>query len=196
MLAATPGATTAVVVRNTLARGSRAGFAAAAGAATGNTVQAIVAAVGIAVVLNRWPLAAAVVRAGGAAFLMWLGLRSLWRATAFGTAVRGPGRDAANTGRGAATGFRQGLMVNLLNPAITSFYVAVVPSFMPAGGGAWHYSALVAAHVVIAFMCHVCWAVAFDRLRRHATRPAVERGLEAATGLILVALAIKVMASA
>lgn len=193
MLAVTPGATTAVVVRNTLARGARAGFAAAAGAATGNTLQAIVAVIGVAVVLNQWPLAAAAVRAAGAAFLMWLGLKSLWRATAFGAA----GRDAAPApGGGAAAGFRQGLMVNLLNPAITTFYVAVVPSFVPAGAGAWHYAALAAAHVAIAFVCHSCWTVAFDRLRRHAERPAVARGLEAATGLVLVALAIKVMASA
>lgn len=191
MLAVAPGATTAVVVRNTLARGARAGLAAAAGAATGNTVQAIVAAVGIAVVLDGSPLAAAVVRAAGAAFLMWLGLRSLWRATAFSAR----GVEAA-PGGGAATGFRQGLMVNLLNPAITSFYVAVVPSFVPAGAGSWHYAALAAAHVAIAFVCHAGWTVAFDRLRRHAERPAVARGLEAATGLILVALAIKVMASA
>ena len=193
MLAVTPGATTAVVVRNTLARGARAGFAAAAGAATGNTIQAIVAVIGIAVVLQRWPLAAAAVRAGGAAFLMWLGLRSLWRATAFGATAHAA--TPAPHG-GAATGFRQGLMVNLLNPAITSFYVAVVPSFVPAGAGSWHYAALAGAHVAIAFVCHACWTVAFDRLRRHAERPAVARGLEAATGLILVALAIKVMASA
>jgi threonine/homoserine/homoserine lactone efflux protein len=193
VLAATPGATTAVVVRNTLARGARAGFAAAAGAAAGNTVQAMVAAIGVAVVMTRWPLAAALVRAGGAAFLMWLGVKSLWRATAFGSGAR---VVTAEPHGGAATGFRQGLMVNLLNPAITSFYVAVVPSFMPAGAGVWHYAALAAAHVAIAFVCHSCWTLAFDRLRRHAERPAVARGLEAATGLILVALAIQVIASA
>ena len=193
MLAVTPGATTAVVVRNTLARGARAGVAAAAGAATGNTVQAIVAGIGVAVVLHRWPLAAAVVRAAGAAFLMWLGLKSLWRATAFSADAA---RVVPPAGGGAATGFRQGLMVNLLNPAITSFYIAVVPSFVPAGAGSWHYAALAAAHVAIAFVCHSGWTLAFDRLRRHAERPAVARGLEAATGLILVALAIKVMASA
>lgn len=180
-------------MRNTLARGARAGFAAAAGAATGNTIQAAVAIVGLAVVLARWPLAAAIVRAGGAAFLMWLGMKSLWRATAFGASAR---PIEAGSGGGAATGFRQGLMVNLLNPAITSFYVAVVPSFVPAGAGSWHYAALAAAHVGIAFACHSTWTIAFDRLRRHVERPAVARGLEAATGLILIALAIKVMASA
>ena len=193
MLAATPGATTAVVVRNTIDRGARAGIAAATGASVGNTIQAIVAAVGLAVVLVRWPMLAFAIRAAGAAFLMWLGLRSLWRASAF-PAVTRP-RTLRLPGGPVGTGFRQGLMVNLLNPAITSFYVAVVPSFVPAGAPAWYYAALSAAHVGIAFACHACWTVAFVRLRQQMERPWFARGMEAATGLILVALGIKVMAA-
>ena len=194
MLAVTPGATTAVVVRNTIERGARAGVAAALGASAGNTIQAGIAVVGLAVVLERWPLAAIFIRAAGAAFLMWLGLRSLWRASAF-PAVARP-RQPRLPGGTAGTGFRQGLMVNLLNPAITSFYVAVIPSFVPPGAPTWYYSALAAAHIGIALVCHSCWTLAFDRLRKQMERPWFARGMEAATGLILVALAIQVMASA
>jgi threonine/homoserine/homoserine lactone efflux protein len=194
VLAVTPGATTAVVVRNTIERGARAGVAAALGASAGNTIQAAVAAVGLAVVLVRWPMAAFVIRAAGAAFLMWLGLRSLWRASAY-PAVARP-RKPRLPGGTVGTGFRQGLMVNLLNPAITSFYVAVVPSFVPPGAPWWYYSALASAHIGIAFACHACWTLAFDRLRSRMERPWFARGMEAVTGLILVALAINVMASA
>lgn len=177
-------------MRNTIARGTRAGFAAAVGAATGNTAQAVVAAVGIAVVLERWPIAASAVRIAGAAFLLWLGAKSLWRASAFTGSL---GASAPQAGGSTASGFRQGLFVNLLNPAITSFYVAAVPAFVPAGAPAWYYGALAAAHVGIAFGCHACWAIAFGRLRAAASRPWIARGLEAATGLALVALALAVL---
>ena len=177
-------------MRNTIARGTRAGFAAAAGAATANTTQAVVAAVGIAVVLQRWPLAAGAVRIGGAAFLLWLGAKSLWRAAAFTGSL---GTSAPQAGGSTASGFRQGLFVNLLNPAITSFYVAVVPAFVPPDAPPWYYGALAAAHVGIAFGCHAGWALAFGRLRAAASRPWIARGLEAATGLVLIGLALAVL---
>ena len=153
-------------------------------------MQAIVAAVGVAMVLERFPLAAAGVRAAGAAFLLWLGAKSLWRAAAYTGSL---GTSAPQAGGSTASGFRQGLFVNLLNPAITSFYVAVVPAFIPAGAPDWYFAALAAAHVVIAFGCHSCWAIAFGRLRDAASRPWVARGLEAATGLVLVGLALAVL---
>lgn len=193
LLAVTPGATTAVVVRNTLARGSAGGIGAAAGAATGNTIQALIAGLGVAVIFTRWPAAALVLRFAGAAFLIWLGLTSLWRAVRDG---RGASLADSGTTRSATSAYRQGLTVNLLNPAITSFYLVVLPSFIPTGAPSWYFAFLAAAHVVIAFICHMTWMMAFERLRRGAARPGLIRGLEVATGVVLIALAIKVMTSA
>ena len=80
VLVATPGATTAVVVRNTLAGGRRAGMAAALGAAIGNTTHAVAAGLGLAVLVARWPDALTAIRIAGGVYLGWLGLRSLARA--------------------------------------------------------------------------------------------------------------------
>ncbi|HEX6323516.1 MAG TPA: LysE family translocator [Vicinamibacterales bacterium] len=191
-MAVTPGATTAVVVRNTLARGKRGGLAAAAGAAAGNTVQAAVAGLGVAVLLARWPAAAMAIRLCGGAYLLWLGAVSLRRAM-----WEAPLPDVRNAAAPAAgKSFRQGLTVNLLNPAITSFYVGVLPAFMPAGAGRAYYAFLAAAHITIAFGCHAAWTLAFDRLRRHAERPQVRRALDALAGIVLIALAVQVLLAA
>jgi threonine/homoserine/homoserine lactone efflux protein len=101
-----------------------------------------------------------------------------------------------NREKSTGKGYRQGLTVNLLNPAITTFYLIVLPSFIPPAAPRWYYAMLAAAHVVIAFGCHTAWALAFDRLRRGAERPGLTRGLEVVTGLVLMALAIQVMARA
>src|SRR6186997_2792141 len=76
-LVATPGASTAVVLRNSRAGGVRSGVATAIGANTGSVCYGLVTAFGIAVALQRWPMVWLVLRAGGTAYLAWLGLRSL-----------------------------------------------------------------------------------------------------------------------
>jgi threonine/homoserine/homoserine lactone efflux protein len=197
LLAATPGATTAVVVRNTLAGGRGAGFAAAAGAALGNTSQATAAGLGVAVLISRFPAALVALRVLGAAYLAWLGVSSIWRVasrreSAFSVLAAG----AAVSAEERRASFRQGLTVNLLNPAISTFYLVVVPSFLPTGAPAWHYAVLAALHIAIAFTCHGAWAMAFDRLREWFRVPAARRALEAATGVALLGLAARVLSHA
>lgn len=185
----TPGATTAVVVRNTMASGARGGFAAAAGAATGNLLQAVVAGVGVAVVFAAWPIAATVLRLAGGFFLIWLGLKSLTRHSSR-LNIPGPGPGAPLARHRT---YREGLLLNLMNPAITIFYTAVVPSFMPPAAPRGYYAWLATAHVAIAFACHACWVVAFSVLRRHAEHPAARRLLDLTTGLVLIGVGAQVL---
>lgn len=193
ILAATPGSTTAVVVRNTLAGGRGAGLAAAAGAALGNTSQATAAALGLAVILARFPSAMLVLRIAGGFYLAWLGICSLWRVIRRHESGRQVLSASDDGGRRAHyTSFRQGLTVNLLNPAISTFYLVVVPSFVPPGASRWSYAILASMHVAIAFTCHGVWAMAFDRLRAFFRAPAARRSLEAATGAALLGLAARV----
>jgi threonine/homoserine/homoserine lactone efflux protein len=194
-LVVTPGATTAVIVDRTLAGGRAGGLAAALGAAVGNSTHAAAAGLGVAWLLARSPVALDVIRIGGAAFLAWLGIRTLlgvararWRMPRRGGRPDEP--HAASTSAVAA--FRAGVLVNLLNPPIIVFYLSIVPGFVPAGA-TWRYTLLLSAiHVTMAFALHVVWAVAFGRLRRWVATPGRLGALSTLTGLALVALAIRV----
>ena len=101
---------------------------------------------------------------------------------------------AAALGAERTRSFRQGLTVNILNPVIATFYLVVVPSFLPAGAPPWYFAALAAIHVSLAFMCHGVWVFAFDRVRHFFHRPAARRTLEAISGIALVGLALRVLA--
>jgi threonine/homoserine/homoserine lactone efflux protein len=195
VLVITPGSTTAVVVRNTLEGGRRAGYLTALGAALANTTIAIACALGLRVLISVWPGSLQAIRIGGAAFLAWLGISSLMRAVRFadGGLKLSTDPDAAAPRAHAGAYVGDGLGINLLSPVIISFYLSVVPTFIPAGASRFYYSALAATHVTLAFLCHSIWATGLDAMRRWFVAPWTRRTLQAATGLALIGLAIRVL---
>lgn len=195
VLVVTPGSTTAVVVRNTLEGGRRAGYATAFGAALANATIAIACGLGLSVLLAYWPSSIDAIRIGGAVFLAWLGAASLlraWQKPDGGIRLSlDPGE--ARTRLHAAAYVGDGLVINLLSPIIISFYLSVVPSFIPAGASRLYYSMLAASHVTMAFLCHSMWATGLDAMRRWFVAPWTRRALQAGTGLALLALAARVI---
>ena len=195
ILVVTPGSTTAVVVRNTLEGGRRAGYVTALGAATGSVVIAVGCALGLSMLLAAWPGSLDAIRIGGAVFLAWLGAMSLYRAW---TKTDGGIRLALDPGAGPARShagayFADGLTVHLLSPVLISYYLSVVPSFVPANASRLYYSGLAATHVSLALAGHAMWATALDFMRRWFVRPSRRKALQAASGLALIALAIRIL---
>lgn len=192
VLVVTPGSTTAVVVRNTLEGGRRAGYFTALGAALANTSIAIACGLGLSVLLEVWPGSLDVIRIAGALFLATLGAMSLYRAFRFddGGIKLTVDPNAAPARSHAAAYVGDGLGINILSPVIISFYLSVVPGFIPAGASRFYYSGLAATHVGLAVACHSAWATGLDALRRFFVAPWTRRALQAGTGLALIGLAI------
>ncbi len=198
-----PGASTAVVLRNSIAGGVRAGVLTAIGVNAGSVCYGFLSAFGVALALQQWPGAWTVLRGAGVVYLTWLGVQSLVRATTGADApcspsVR-PGRATAPAAgaparaalRNPGAHIREGFMTNALNPAIASFYFAVVPQFVPRGAPVVRgVLLLTAVHVTLAATWHVVWASAGGTLAETlgASRP--RRILECITGLALLALAV------
>jgi len=197
LLVVTPGSATAVVVRNVLDGGRRQGMAAAVGAAAGNTTYALLSALGLAAVFARSPGAFLLLRIVGTTYLAFLGVRSLWvawrgRPAVLPGALEGSGTHGA--AQGVRSGVSQGLANNLVNPAIATFYLAVVPSFMNgAPTASVRYALFATIHVLMAFAYHSTWVMGLHAMRAFWSKPRARRGLETLTGLALLALAAKVV---
>jgi threonine/homoserine/homoserine lactone efflux protein len=189
VLVVTPGVTTAVVLRNTVEGGWQFGVATAAGAAVANSTHALAAGLGLALLFQRWPDGLAMLRWSGAAYLAWLGVSTLRRSLRARPQV--DARVPVAGGRGLHSSLRQGLVVNLLNPAIIVFYLVVVPMFVPSGAGLLAFAVLAAIHVAMAFACHLSWAFLFSRLRGLARNAGPLRVLEAGTAAALLYLAVR-----
>lgn len=192
LLVVTPGSSTAMVIRHTLTGGRTAGLATAAGIAIANAAWAVAAGFGITAILARAPVVFTAIRFGGVAYLAYLGLRALTRALVPGATTVFTDRDRATTSANLSSAFRDGLAVNLLNPPIATFYLVVVPSFMPAPS-AGRFALLASIHVTMAFICHAAWATGFDALRGIWTRPAARRSVDAVVGIALLALAMRML---
>ena len=182
-------------MRNTLEGGRRAGYVTALGAAMANSTIAIACGLGLSVLLAIWPDSLDAIRVGGALFLAWLGASSLWRAwsRADGGITLSLDAPALPSRSHAGAYFADGLTINLLSPVIISYYLSVVPSFIPAGASRLYYSGLAATHVSLAVVCHAMWATGLDAMRRWFVRPWRRRMLQAATGVALIALGIKLI---
>src|SRR5206468_6147076 len=124
----TPGQDTALTIRNTLLGGRRSGLATAAGVSSGQAIWTLATSAGLAVILvASGPLFLAV-RLAGAAYLIYLGVRSLIKAIS-----RSPAYDAAAHGAAARlaprTAFWQGLPTTLSTPRLVASFISLLPPF-------------------------------------------------------------------
>jgi RhtB (resistance to homoserine/threonine) family protein len=184
-----PGPDTAVLTKNALVGGRRGGVFTAFGVVTGLAVWTFAAALGIAALLSASAVAFNVLKIAGAVYLLWLGLQLLRERGAL-AAERANGRPAPRrVGRRA---FRQGLFSNLGNPKIAVFFTSFLPQFVGDEG-----SALASLLVLGAVFCALglVWLVAYGIAVGHGAgmlrRPAVRRALDRVTGVVLIALGIR-----
>jgi threonine/homoserine/homoserine lactone efflux protein len=188
-LVLTPGASTAIVLRNSLTGGVGGGIATAIGTNLGSLCYGLLSAYGLALALRRWPSAWEVLRVGGAAYLAWLGVRSIRRALQRESTSTAKVVNGGSRGRVAQA--LEGFAVNALNPAIATFYLVILPQFIPPDAPAVR-SALIltAVHVALAGSWHLTWAAAGGTLARSLTRGIARRALDACTAVALLSLAI------
>lgn len=188
LLMLTPGPDMLFVLASGIRSGSRAGFVAAVGVAVGETVHLLAAAAGLAALFRAAPLLYELVRFAGAAYLLWLGVRSL-RARGGPHAAQGRG-GAASTRRA----FWRGLITNVLNPKMALFTVALLPQFVDPSRGQ------VPAQFLVLGACFVALEIVVDGTvglsaggvrRVLARRPRAARGLDVASGSVFVGLAAK-----
>jgi threonine/homoserine/homoserine lactone efflux protein len=181
----TPGPDTALLIRNALTGGRRAGYLTALGVAAGQATWALAASLGLAALLAASEPAFHALRLAGAGYLVYLGV------TALRAAWRGDALHARPT-RSHGSPFRQGLLSNLANPKMAVFFTSLLPQF---GGTSFAASlglGLVFALLTLAWLSAygIAVAKAGDLLRRTPIR----RALDAVTGVVLVALGLRVAA--
>ena len=175
-----PGPAMLISVRTTLTQGRAAGIAVGLGLGTMAAVWTALALLGLDSVFRVFPWAYAIMKIGGAAYLIWIAYAT-WK----GAHV--PLTEAAPAARGRA--FRTGFLVNLGNPKSVLFAAAVLVVVFPQG---LSFGEVILNHLSIELIAYTsfAWLMA---------RPAVSRGylrakpvLDRITASVLGALGLRI----
>lgn len=118
-----PGPAMLFVISNGLTRGPKASIAAALGTTTGVSFHLFCAAFGLAVILKTSAIAFAVVKFAGAAYLIYLAIKTLVSKEQIVNDLT----DKEKTGNSI---FWQGIFINILNPKLSIFFLAFLPQFI------------------------------------------------------------------
>lgn len=150
-----PGPAVLYIVAQSVGQGRRAGLVSASGVASGGLVHVVGASVGLSGLLLSSATLFSAVKFAGAGYLIYLGTRRLLgrdaSVLAAPTAVRSPRQL-----------YRDGAVVNILNPKTALFFYAFLPQFLDPGRGSVALQALVLGglFVAIALISDSMWALA------------------------------------
>jgi threonine/homoserine/homoserine lactone efflux protein len=191
LLAVTPGPGIFYVAARSLAGGRGEGLASSFGTGLGGLVHVLAGALGVsALVLASAELFTAL-KLAGAAYLVWLGIRTVAAARREAGAARLGAAPAPPMGPRRA--FREGAVVEALNPKTAAFFLAFIPQFVDAAGGsvALQFLFLGAISVLLNTLADIAVALAASRIRQGAAaRPALVRRLREGSGAAMVALGV------
>ncbi|MBB6250475.1 LysE family translocator [Nitrospirillum iridis] len=187
VLAFAPGPDNLFVLTLSAARGWRAGVAVTLGLCSGLVVHTTAVALGVAVIFQRSDLAFTLLKAAGAAYLVYLAYKA-FRAPpeALGGAKAGADRPMALYGRG--------IVMNVTNPKVAIFFLAFLPQFASPERGSVTVQIFLlgAVFAAVALVCFSLVAILAGGLNRWLARSGkAQIILNRIAGIVFVGLAIK-----
>jgi threonine/homoserine/homoserine lactone efflux protein len=181
-----PGPAVLYIVTRSIHQGKRAGLVSLLGIHTGTLVHITAASAGLSALLVSSASAFTAVKLAGAAYLIGLGLWTLFSKTADADVVLGGERRLRRV-------YGQGVVVNVLNPKTALFFLAFLPQFVdPHRGHATLQIALLGlTFAALGLVTDSLWAIgagaAGDVLRRSRRFARVQRYV---SGSVFVGLGV------
>ncbi|CAA9576896.1 MAG: RhtB family transporter [uncultured Thermomicrobiales bacterium] len=186
IIVATPGTGVLYTLAAGLARGARASVVAAVGCTLGIVPHVAAAITGLAALLHTSALAFQTIKYLGVAYLLymaWSTLRDRGALTVEETAPRSASRVIAS-----------GILINILNPKLSIFFVAFLPQFVSTDepGAVWRMSELSAVFMLLTFVVFAGYGVLAAAVRDHiVTRPRMMTWMRRAFAGSFVALSAR-----
>lgn len=187
-IAISPGPGIFYVAARTLAGGRSEGLASSFGTGLGGLVHVAAGAVGVSALVMASAEAFTLLKLAGAVYLVWLGIKAIREA-------RRP-FEATPVTTGTARAFREGILVEALNPKTAAFFLAFLPQFVdPSAGPVWLQFLLMGLiSVTLNTAVDVVVALLASRARSIAVgRPALLRRLRTAAGGLIATLGLALL---
>jgi threonine/homoserine/homoserine lactone efflux protein len=191
LLIVTPGPDTALVTRNALLAGRRAASFTTFGIGAGSIIWALASVFGIAVLLEDSVVAFSVFKFAGAAYLGYLGLRSLIASFRVSKQVSATTPASQTTRLGERVAFRQGLLSNLLNPKAGAIFATTLPQFINPGDSHTRLLLMLLAYEAILLMWLHLYGYLVSRAGQSRFGTRIRAMLQGVTGVVLLTLGVR-----
>lgn len=185
VMAVTPGPANLFAIATGAVKGKRAALAAVAGMNAATLVWFSAAALGLGAIVLAAPGAFAWMAYGGAAYLIWLGLKTWW--SAFSADEAKTGGVTVRTGRSALL---DGFTVQIANPKIVLFFTGVLPPFLdPERPLPPQLIAFATATIGLDVVAMSAYGLGGAALTARMTEPRFRRGFQLVVGSLLLSAA-------
>lgn len=185
VLLLTPGPAVVYIVARGVSQGWRAGVTSALAVGGGNFVHALAATAGLSALLVASAEAFTIVKWAGAAYLVWIGVRTL-----LGSDTKS---EEAPPPQPLSRIARQGFVVAVLNPKTAIFFLAFVPQFVNPSHGpvAWQFLILGTLFAILGIVTDSAYGVLAGALQGLVTqRRAAQRPARLVTGTLYLGLGV------
>ena len=185
IIAAVPGPGMLYVAARTLSGGRKAGIASTFGTALGGLVHVIAGGLGVSAIILASAQLFTAFKFVGAIYLVWLGIK------AFRDAGHEP--TASTEPAGAQRAFRDGVVIEALNPKTAAFFLAFIPQFIDQAAGypAIQFMTLGLISVTLNTLADVIVVMVASKARVSlARRPHLLQRLRQGSGLFIAGLGI------
>jgi threonine/homoserine/homoserine lactone efflux protein len=189
-----PGPDMALVMRQVFLGGTALAQRTIMGNLSGLAVHAVALAAGLSALLVASAEAYTVVKLAGAAYLVLLGVQTLRAARrANARAAEDAAAAISRPVPSMRTAYLQGLVSTVLNPKPALLFLTYLPQFVDESRPVLPQIAFLATiHILIGLAWMTAYAHLVQRAHRTLNRRDVRRWIEGATGVVLIALGVRV----
>lgn len=182
-----PGPSVLYLVTQSVSAGRRGGTAAMLGVQCAGAVHVLFAAAGLSAIIASSATAFATLKYAGAAYLIWMGARRVLGGQSIGQAVTDTRPSTSHRRL-----FRQGFIVNLLNPKSAIFFVAILPQFVDrTRGSAWlQVMVLGTIFLTMAVVSDGAWVLCAGWVSGRLRTRRAQRVESTLSGAVLIALGV------
>lgn len=182
-----PGPDTAIVTKNTIVYGKKAGFQTMIGSCCGLVIHTIAAVAGLSALIVQSAVAFTILKYVGAAYLCYLGVRTLMNMRA--KKVTNEEKLVEAKGKSA---FMQGFITNVTNPKVAVFFLTFLPQFLAPDANVFlAFLAMGSIYSGMTLVWFIFYVYLLNSIRNFMQRPATAAVIEAMTGIVLIGFGIK-----
>ncbi|GKU78871.1 LysE family translocator [Paenibacillus sp. L3-i20] len=195
MMSIIPGTDTVLIMKNTIAHGPKAGRFTILGMATGLTFWTFIAVLGLSVVISQSVFLFNTIKYVGAAYLLYLGIRSFFSKSSFSIeSVQAEGNpDSQKSSKNYfKDAYLQGAVSNILNPKTVLIYITFMPQFIDLNGNVTQQLIILG---LILTLIAVSWFLTLVYLLGHVKKwlrkPKFQNIFQKSTGVMLIGFGVK-----